>query len=164
MVKEAIKGLKEVRVMSDAIMHQIKEEFPAAGEGNYIREVSLAYTALQKGRMYLGECQHDLGAEYPYKKTAEATKPSEIEMGADLCEGYNSLEGNNIENLIKLRGYIDKVTAMALDSYSKGRNNYDVESKFIADCHLSEAYRSLKEARMWLGCALGIIRDSETSN
>lgn len=162
---KGIKVLKELRVETDVILHQIKDETAIARELGYGRELALAYTALQKGRMYLGEIQHDMGAEYPYKGTNQAKDASGISLAVDKAQTpIPLLQGNNIEKLGKLRTTIDEITNEVIEIIFDTENYppFTEKLKFKASCHASEAYRSLKESRMNLGMCMGVIKDNNT--
>jgi len=163
MKEELILKLRKQRVELDKLLKLIKEEIPIAAKEQYVREVSLAYTALQKGRMYLGEMQHDLGAKYPYEGTNDAKDVIGIAMAVDMFESpVSSLQGNNIENLGTLRKSIDKVVKELEEVIAAISDSKLIKigiNKFIQDCNISEGYRSIKEGRMWLGCAMGVIKD-----
>lgn len=125
------------------------------------RYVSLAITALELGRMYVGEIALELGKEYPYEKTKKATSPEQIQKAVDLYEGKIKEHNNEIQAIVSIRESIDNIN----DNTLKTVNEFVLDSpvkgldKFKIDCNISEAYRSLKEARMWLGKRLGEIRD-----
>lgn len=128
------------------------------------RYISLALTSLEKGRMYLGEVCRELGHAYPYEATKKATTAEGIQPAVDIVDdkvmiGVNENEIVELNNLRKdLESHIEVLTVII------GETSKSVPSikKFRLDCAYSEAYRSLKETRMWLGKRLGEIRDEHT--
>lgn len=157
MNKQSIQVLSEQRVKLDVILSSIKQ-LPKS------REVSLAYTSLQKSRMYMGEILFQLGKQYPYDKTKKATKPSEIEKAVDVSNKVITLDENEIVALNMLRDIIaDAINSFLKEVFDVGKSNFGVSGEkdiFILSCNISEAYRGLKETRMWLGVRLGEIRNN----
>lgn len=157
MNKQSIQVLSEQRVKLDVVLNSMKQ-LPKS------REVSLAFTSLQKGRMYIGEILFQLGKEYPYDKTKEATKPDEIEKAVDVSNKVIALDENEIVALNMLRDIIaDATDSFLKEVFDVGKSSFGVigeKNVFILSCNISEAYRGLKETRMWLGVRLGEIRNN----
>ena len=134
------------------------------------RYTSLALTSLEKGRMYLGEIALDFGKDYPYEKTKQATSPEMIQKAVDLFEDKIGEIDNEIVTINKLRDELNNTTEEVLELVFNPTTGIITlipeltKHKFIRDCNISEAYRSIKEARMWLGKRLGEIRDNAVNN
>lgn len=127
---------------------------------------SLALTRLETGRMYIGEILILLGHEYPYEKTKTATTAKEIVPAADISTDTVELGDNEIVNLNLLREKLDEATKTFLDIVfgDKGITSIRLEDKtkvFVRDTSIAEAYRGIKEARMFLGKRLGELRDGK---
>jgi len=126
------------------------------------RGKSLAFTSLEKGRMYIGEICGELGKEYPYADTKKATTAEGIQEAVDKATKSTPAfldKGNEIVNLNDLRDLMDKEVDTFLVNITKLAAMKPSIKKFVIDCKVSEAYRSLLEARMWLGVRLGEIKD-----
>ena len=162
-MKEVIDTLSIQRKGLDAIKIAINKLPNSRGK-------ALGFTALEKGRMYIGEVSRELGAEYPYEATKQAVDAKGIQAAVDLADTETpviSITGNEVVDLNTLREVLEK----ELDYFmgiifipKKGLNakliSIGVDKKFTLDCNISEAYRSLKESRMWLGVRLGELRDT----
>jgi hypothetical protein len=157
MKTETIEQLTSLRVRLDGVEKSV-EALPKT------RYSSLALTALETGRMYVGEVCRELGKEYPYEATKKAIDASGIQPAVDLSTTGSYLIGDNeIVNLNTLREDLEKHTQVLLDVVANddfGQDMPDDPEKFlplISACN--GAYQGLKEARMWLGKRLGEIRD-----
>lgn len=156
MINKTIELLTERRIELDAMQKAIQLLPPS-------RVTALAITAIQKGRMYLGEVNFVLGKEFPYEKTKKATTPEGIQPAVDLSDAIWKLRDNEIISLNEIRTELDSITeetTKAMLVCATADSPKDIYTKFILDCNISEAYRSLKEGRMWLGVRLGEIRDN----
>lgn len=124
------------------------------------RGKALATTALQKGRMYLGEIALRLGADIKYDHS-NVKEAKDIPEATDKAEKSTFLTKGEVNDILAIRKEIeDKILIIDVvvgelnaDNLTKG-----IE-KFKLDCDISESYRSLKEVRMWLGVRLGELRD-----
>lgn len=152
----SIDVLSKQRVRLDSILNGMKE-LPKA------RGTATAITSLEKGRMYIGEILLGLGKTYPYDKTKTATNPEGIQEAVDKSTVNWKVVGNEIQDLNNYREALqNEVDNFLKEIFDVGVSNYGVNNgkdAFILSCNLSEAYRGLKEARMWLGVRLGEIRD-----
>ena len=124
------------------------------------RGKALAFTSLEKGRMYLGEVCRELGMEYPYEATKTATTAEGIQDAVDTSDKAYSIDENEIVALNVIREKLDKETEQLLAVIESLPSSKWTIGKFKIDCAISEAYRGLKEARMWLGIRLGEIKDN----
>ena len=161
-MKEVIDTLSIQRKGLDAIKIAINKLPNSRGK-------ALGFTALEKGRMYIGEVSRELGAEYPYEATKQAVDAKGIQAAVDLADTETpviSITGNEVVDLNVLREVIEKElesfthTIFPKVSMSTYGINSGLGKKFVLDCNISEAYRSLKESRMWLGVRLGELRDT----
>lgn len=159
-IKNVVSNLTKQREALDAFKTAINE-LPKS------RGTSLAYTTLEKSRMYIGEICRELGKEYPYEATKKANTPEGIQEAVDRTKTIFKLSDNEIINLNNLREVLEKELDYFLQQVfhpEKGlignRTNLSITNKFVIDCNISEAYRGLKEARMYLGIRLGEIRDN----
>ena len=123
------------------------------------RGQALAFTSLEKGRMYVGELCRELGKAYPYEATKKATTAEGIQEAVDLSTKEIHLGDNEISNLNFLRDDIEVETKVLLDSIREIQAPNDRMDQFVMNTKASEAYRGLLEARMWLGIRLGELRD-----
>lgn len=157
MNESSVKVLSEQRVRLDAIL-QSMNMLPRS------RGASLGVTALEKGRMYIGEMLFVLGKKYPYDKTKGATTAEGIQDAVDKVDTFTPIDTNEIVALNNLREeiqveldlFVKEIFEVGLTGFGTNGN----KEKFIMDCNISEAYRGLKETRMWLGVRLGEIRDN----
>lgn len=152
-MEQVMKELTEQRVRLDAIKNAINE-LPAS------RGKALAYTSLEKGRMYVGEVLRELGKEYPYEATKKATDAKGIQEAADTSDTVWEVKGNEIVELNRFREVLEQEELIFLNCMEKVQNPIRWRNTFVTSCVVSEAWRGLKEARMWLGIRLGEIRDN----
>lgn len=157
-MEQVINTLTEQRVRLDALKEGLIQLPNSRGK-------SLSYTALEKGRMYLGEVCRELGKAYPYEKTKEAVDAKGIQDAVDTSTIEWKIVGNEVVDLNKFREELEQEEVYFLDfietfNASKGIKELSKIDKFKLDCNISEAWRGLKEARMWLGIRLGEIRDN----
>ena len=134
---EVIKELSGIRVDSSTILNTLRKQ----EESKRSRGLSLAITALEKGRMYLGEVQGNFGQEFPYEATKKAT----------TAEG--------IQKAVEVSDKVDQILEVIMN-IAENRKTDDLKAKFLQDANIAEAYRSYKECRMWLGIRLGEIKDN----
>lgn len=156
-VIKTVKSLSNQRVRLDVVKQQINK-LPKS------RGTSLAFTALERGRMWIGEICGELGNQYPYEKTKEATDASGIQAAVDLGETIVSIDPNEIIALNQIREEIEKECETFV-GIAFGRGDLTTfspigVSAFKIEVAIHEAYKGLKEARMWAGIRLGEIRDS----
>ncbi len=152
MDKDITTLLSDLRKESDGTLQSINSLENSRGK-------ALAYTSLQKGRMYLGELCLLLGSKNPYKETDNATTADGIQKAVDLAVTYQEIKGNEIEQLNALRKQLGE-DVENIDFIVSRIDATVVLSKFELNCKASEAYRGFVEARMWLGVRLGEIRDN----
>lgn len=169
MRENVTKTLTESRIELDEIMKTLnvlrnKTETHVEGTG---RELATAYTNIQTGRMWLGEVLHDITGEYPYANTNEAKKPEDIKPAVDLSDKEVHVNENYINELGTIRKridtIIDKVENIVLNYYYDQKRDTGIVS-YIKEANKSFNYGAaiirLKEGRMYLGVAMGIIRDN----
>jgi len=173
MKEQVERTLVEARKTFDIVLQQIdvvrnKKQTKYYGTG---RELSIAYTELQIGRMWLGEILDEIGRNNPYAGTNDAKKPSDIAPAADKANDVEEyLKAANdlpyIESIGGLRKTIDATLADVERTYLN--YTYDKEYKegiveYIDRVNETINYDStikhIKTSRMCLGLAMGIIRD-----
>ena len=159
-INRSIKSFTAQRVRLDMHKDAIKR-LPAS------RGTSLAFTALEEGRMWIGEMCRELGHAYPYEATKEATDASGIQEAVDVSDKGYEIDGNEIIALNDLRDYLEKECDQLQSIYFKRKIHKLVieteEGRFRLTCAFTEAYQGLKETRMWLGIRLGEIRDNDVT-
>jgi hypothetical protein len=129
------------------------------------REVSLAFTNLQRAKMWLGRCLTALGDTTPYTQ-ADNSKNDVIENQAehtsnDLAEEFSSALSNNVSGyrqttLVKeFRSIIQKT----LDNFTIQIKGDETEANLDElNVYLQQSKLALEEAKMWLGLELDAIR------
>lgn len=152
-VKEIVTKLTTQRENLDSIKTAIND-LPKS------RGTALAYTALEKSRMYIGEICRELGKEYPYEATKTATTAEGIQEAIDKSTIVWKIQGNEIVDLNKLRENLETELTTLLNTITLIKLNNNEQDRFVMNCITSEAYRGLKESRMYLGIRLGEIRDN----
>jgi len=125
------------------------------------RGTALAFTALEKSRMYIGEICIQLGNENPYEATKTATDAKGIQDAVDTSELVYGTSGNEIIDLNTFRTDLEIELEKLLDVIEKMKSPVGGRNSFVTNCIVSEAYRGLKESRMYLGIRLGELRDIE---
>lgn len=152
------KNLTEDRVKLDSVLKSIKA-LPAS------RGASMAYTALEFGRMWMGEMCRELGKEYPYESTKTATNASQIVDAVDKADSAFEFKGNEIEQLNGIREYLDNVLSIyTKDSSALSLAPVAKEANVNYRLAFTNMHRGLKESRMALGLRLGELRDIEKAN
>ena len=152
-IETTVDKLTKQRESLDSIKNAITE-LPKS------RGTSLAFTKLKKGRMYIGELALDLGKDFPYEKTKEATTAEGIQDAVDLSSNPLVIGDNEITNLNNLRDLITTEINTFLETTMPIKlAGKSIQERFVMNCNISEAYRGLKESRMYLGIRLGEIRD-----
>ena len=160
MSKEIVEKLSKVRVDSSTILNTLR----GMEETQRSRGLSLATTSLEKGRMYLGEIQGNLGEEFPYETTKTATTAKEIQKAVEVSGKVLPIDSNEILNLNRLREAITIKIEEILECvmwFATEHKVGNLEDKFVRDSNIAEAYRSYKETRMWLGVRLGEIKSTQ---
>lgn len=143
------------RVRLDGVLKAIKE-LPSS------RGASMAYTNLETGRMWLGEVCRELGKEYPYEKTKEATDAKGIQAAVDKARRALRFDGTEVQRLNLIREYLDNIINSYVDEiFDRDLTCKDVKDDFRFNVALVNAYTGLKQARMALGLRLGELRDIE---
>jgi hypothetical protein len=149
-------SLKNWRLSLDMYANSIKV-LPAS------REASLAFTAMQRAKMWLGKCMEELGTPTPYPQS-ENPDSKAIEPPADHTEEtiFNSgTESTETAKVKMLRQVLEKtIIGMkhGVSAIHEGAGN----SHFFSIA-IQEAYISAVDAKMWLGMRLGAIRETEQS-
>lgn len=142
----------KLRVDMDAVLISIKN-LPRS------RGASASFTALEKGRMYLGEILMLAGHTYPYEATKKAKLAKDIQEATDKAiEGFK-VEGNEIEQLNQLRDILGNI----LDIYVHDILDVfevNIDTAYTWSIVNREVWKGLKESRMYLGIRLGEIRDN----
>lgn len=164
-VERIVKSLTEYRVGLDCTLGAIDtlKGRQEAIDSKTHREIAMAYTSIQVGRMWVGELLFCITGKYPYTKTASATTAKEIEEAVDVAsedakeafkEGY--AEGNFIGHVNYLREYLDEVFKYVLEVSTTDTMNIAI----LFNLNSISCLQHLKEARMNLGLVLGKIRDN----
>lgn len=152
-----ITTLSENRVRLDGI-NKLINKLPRT------RYTASAATAVELGRMYMGEVVMSYGGSYPYEATKEATTPEGIQEAVDTYEGNLQLSDNEIVNINKLRELIVETIETSLDIIMQVRTSQQGQQAlnvaFLTDANITAMYTNLKEGRMWLGKRLGEIKDA----
>jgi hypothetical protein len=149
-----VKELQESRVNLDLLITKVKTLQPSRG-------TALSITALEKGRMYIGELALMYGADnkYDHSKVKEA---KDIPEATDKHK--NQIETkpkDDITSILSIRGEIElelNIINKLIGGVSQEQSPFN---KFKRDCYISEAFRSIVEGRMYLGVRLGELRDNE---
>lgn len=151
-MEQLIKDLKATRENLDVTL-QFIEDLPNS------RGKALSYTALQKGRMYLGELAILLGADnkYDHSKIKEAKN---IPAATDLRKISDTVFKEEIPTILEIREDIEQEIGIFDVITTYFNNNNSTIDRFKRDCYVAESYRSIIEARMWLGVRLEEIRDN----
>ena len=152
-----VKNITIQRVRLDAILTDVRD-LPKS------RGAALGATSLEKGRMYLGElCGQLSKKDSPYEATKSATTAEGIQDAADkagnivsLIKGDNEVVNLNVirealnQEIVKLEATVDNISV-------QHKTTIDL---FKLNSICGEAWRGLKETRMWLGVRMGEIRDN----
>jgi hypothetical protein len=155
-MEKTIKHLTNQRERLDAVKTAINT-LPKS------RGTSLAFTSLEKGRMYIGEICRELGKEYPYEATKQATDAKGIQDAVDTAKTDTpaiQLVSNEVVNLNTIREVLEQELTELIKTIGSIKSPTGHREAFEMSCVCSEAWRGLKETRMWLGIRLGEIKDN----
>lgn len=121
------------------------------------RYVALAFTSLELSRMWLGKVLGKLDTPYPYP---ESTNPeSKVIKKATDTDAVSDLEvpeeykNDPVAELKLLRGVVTVYTEEIKDIFSHYNHDIYPEATF--------AYEKIMETNMWLGMALGELREEK---
>lgn len=144
-MKTLILNIKNMRVEIDARVRGVESL-----EGS--REVSLARTALQEGKMFLGLALRQLGEATPYPK-GEDTQTREVDPSVDVAAAGSVVPGTDRVQAIKqLRAEL----AELLKTFDVGEALDPGAVHFKASRWMRESETALARARLWLGEALRV--------
>lgn len=126
------------------------------------REVSLAYTHLQRGFMWLGKAQGAAGGENPYKQSLNP-KSTTIEPTAD----HSPTSLMNV--LWDMEGYgthtarVKSLRSLLAEHNKKFKEFSSLEHTFGPDygMYLLESRKAIEEASMWLGWELARVKKEQ---
>lgn len=117
--------------------------------------------SLMMGRAWLGKALGALGEETPYKNDGKRETKADIEPATDLCspkefDPVEFAQHTYVYQIDKLREMIKIVVEDLGNPIADFRNKY----YNYALC-MQRSNQHLEEARMWLGYALGVLRDQK---
>jgi hypothetical protein len=143
------KEVKAFRIEIDTMMNSIGLVMPS-------REVSLAYTNLQRAKMWLGKCLQYIGNPDPYPESKDP-KSATIEPSADH---ENNHFGGMFEKLPQTQTarvkYYREVITNLVDEMKKQELPKSLAGEYTT--YFKTAYMALEEAVMWFGWELGRIK------
>lgn len=153
MTKEELElQIRQVRKDISQYVNTIKSiKCPEAG-----RELALSITNYQLGAMWLGKLLGLLGSQNPYPESRNPESPV-IEKHADTVE-FSKLVvgGDNIANIKMLRADFKDLSDLTKEIEEEINNNSHDTDSVIVTIH---SLKQLSEADMWLGMALGAIKE-----
>ena len=130
------------------------------------RNMSLVKTNLQLAMMWSGNyLKFSRLGDNPYKGSGEVRKNKEdIEPFFDGTEDYirEVLQGSHIEAIDRLRTVLEKEIEILIsyttspEEHLKNISNEDIVHTNLC---LTNIYKSMSEAKMWMGMELGALRD-----
>lgn len=140
--------LRQVRLEIDSLINTAKLLAPS-------REVSLAYTNLQRGKMWLGKALGAFGSPSPY---VNSTDPSNkiIDAQAEHTEHAHVFPADygHVEQIKQMRhtlaSPISKTEEILVSVTPSG----------LLQNYVTQSFLALEEAKMWYGCELDRIRQS----
>lgn len=147
-----------------AIRVQLDNHFTTLGQMTPSREISIAITSTQNGKMWLGRVLKGLGAENPYPESKNV-------LNTDIAPTSDVFEGDVRKNLAGI-GHLQQVKLMRkrltdcyeeLQSIKDEQNNSIInsENKNVKSIMLAihKSWEYIVEANMWLGMELGRIKN-----
>ncbi len=121
------------------------------------REVSMAYTALQRAFMWLGKCLKFIGVENPYPSSTD-TSSLVIEDAVDKCVTPEDRQFDNVVECVKwLRNKVDSSISVVSTSLINLMPNNRLYHLAIV-----QVWISINDCKHALGLELGNIRDDGT--
>jgi hypothetical protein len=147
-------AIKSIRV-------ELDRHFTTLGQMNPSREISIAITSTQNGKMWLGQVLKALGTANPYPDSKNASNTN-IEKTADTFEGdvKKDLEGiAHIQQVKIMRSRLSdayKTILEIVESIPNTNNNNDAINNTVYQ-PLIKSHDYIVEANMWLGMELGRI-------
>jgi len=160
-MNETVNTLTKQRERLDAIKIAIGKLPKSRGN-------AIAFTSLEKGRMYIGEICRELGKSYPYEATKTATTAEGIQDAVDISVNTIEVDTNEIVALNNFRELLNNelksFEVLVFEEKGGIPVSDNARDRFVMNCVIGEAYRGLKETRMWLGIRLGELRDEVKNN
>ncbi len=142
--------IRSIRIQIDRIIQTNKKVDPS-------REVSLAFTSLQKGKMWLGKVLGEIGTPNPYKNSSDPTNKI-IDPQAEVAEEdyHFQPEWEQVEKVKEMRSIIEIPLSRVELEWTKEINKLVPNRKL--SLYLEQSMIALNEARMWYGWELDRIR------
>jgi hypothetical protein len=154
-------AVKKIRV-------EIDRYFTTLGQMQPSREISIAITCTQNGKMWLGQLLKALGTENPYPDSKNPINTN-IAPTADTFDGdvKKDLEGiGHIQQVKIMRSRLSEGYKLIEEIQSKVKGGYNVEvenKEFeLVLIALQKSWEYIVEANMWLGMELGRINNEST--
>ena len=161
-MKEVIDNIKDLRIKIDALIVKTqKNYFPETS-----REISLAYTNLQRGKMWLGKVLGELNTPSPYPQSdnpSDKTIEPQAEHNIE-ADGDESVEFDQIVRVKDVRRRIqvvvDKMKEFTLSPQPAIIFDKPDKGAFYSN-YIMTAILAMEEAKMWYGWELDRIRTKE---
>jgi len=161
-MENAINEIKEMRLEIDGY-------FNLMGNLDRSREISIAITSAQNGKMWLGQTLKHMGNENPYPESKnpdnekiEPTADSSKGKAIDVLAMENQPPYSELSHIQKIKLLRLKITAIA-ENFEKPNLKVGVSSvSELLQLSLVNAYTNILESNMWLGMELGrVFREQE---
>jgi hypothetical protein len=148
--------IKQIRVQLDKHFTTLQEMKPS-------REISIAITSTQNGKMWLGQVLKGLGADNPYPQSKNVLN-TEIAPTSDVYEGdvRKVLEGVGHLQQVKLmrKRLTECYEELQSVKYELKKPSFNSENDNVVSIKLAlnKSWEYIVEANMWLGMELGRIK------
>jgi hypothetical protein len=154
--KETDSTIRQFRLNIDAMINSVQLINPS-------REVSLAYTNLQRAKNWLGLALKELGAPNPYPESmdvhSKAIEPQAEHSMSSLIDSFNVIDRTQTARVKFFRQHLQN----NVDAFKDFEGNTEGVTPFYAQYCL-QTILALQEAKMWFGWELDRIRVETTTD
>jgi hypothetical protein len=150
----ASKSIESLRKSVVAFRVEIDKYIKSFSAVQKSRETSLAYTSLQRSKMWLGKSLGQLGSESPYKTSENPDVPT-IEAQTDQSEEVIVIDLSQYENKeVAILKEFRRLIQVTVNEMEKPNPNQESVCQTKYFFYLCQSILALEEAKMWLGLEL----------
>lgn len=148
-MEKIVEKVKKYRVKIDKL-------FTVMGGMEKSREISIAITSAQNGKMWLGKVLQRLDQPNPYPESKNASN-TKIEPTADTWVGDLERELKGIGHIQKAKQLRQELTSIYEELESDKDSIFSEEMDVLLFHFLLKSYDYIVESNMWLGMELGRV-------
>jgi len=152
-----VEDIKKIRI-------ELDKHFSTLGKMIPSREISIAITATQNAKMWLGQVLKYIGTDNPYPDSKDAAN-TKISPTADVFKGDSTVSLEEMEHIQQVKlmrrrlsdSYGDLETLKKHKGISLGGESVD-----MVVLSIDKSWEYVVEANMWLGMELGRINNQSS--